>query len=175
MKGQPGGRPRRGLVWRLLPFGLLAVILLEFWVIIQVGSAIGVGWTLLALVADTVLGVWLVQLEGRRTLVQLVATSARGRIPSREIADGALVLLGGLLIMLPGFVLDVVGLVLVLPFTRPLARGAVQRAVAARTFAGMPFAGAAGAAGDDPTDTTRPRPPGTGPVVEGEVVEDDED
>lgn len=172
MNTSPGARPRRGVVRRLLPFAFLAVILLEFWVLIRIGSAIGVGWTLLALVADTMVGVWLVQLEGRRTLAQVVATSARGRVPSREIADGALVLLGGLIIMLPGFVLDVVGLVLVLPFTRPLVRGPLQRAVAARTFASMPFAGGMGA--PDPTDTTRPRPPGTGPVVEGEVVDDED-
>ena len=90
-------------------------------------------------------------------------------MPARELADGALILIGGTLMLTPGFVSDVFGLFFVLPFTRPLARGALSRVVARKL---VPHGG--GAPGPfAPGHARRPRPdrPDQGPVVRGDVVD----
>ncbi|KQY64880.1 MULTISPECIES: FxsA family protein [unclassified Nocardioides] len=157
--------PRR----RRLPGLLIAVLffgipLLEIYVLIQVGQVIGVGWTILLLIADSLLGAWLIKHEGARAMSAFSQALSSGRMPAKEIADGILVLSGGMLMLSPGFVLDIVGLLLVLPFTRPLARRGLSRFVAARLVTDLPFGG-----GND----KRPRPGSQGTVVEGEVVDDD--
>jgi UPF0716 protein FxsA len=105
---------------------LLGLPILEIWILIQIGSAIGIGWTLLLLIADAVLGAWIVRHEGRRAWAALQSAlrdaPASGRAPTKEVLDGALVLVGGTLLLAPGFVSDVFGLLCVLPFTRPLVR-----------------------------------------------------
>lgn len=166
-------RRRRVPLW-VLALLFLVIPLVEIYVLIQVGKVIGVGWTIVALIADSFLGGWLIKREGGRAFRQLGVALSEGRMPSREIADGILILLGGILMLSPGFVLDVFGLVLVLPFTRPVARGAMTRFVEARLVtsgAAGPF-GPFGAGGFPGAETTRPRPDGNGPVVEGEVVEE---
>ena len=80
-------------------------------------------WTILLLVADGVCGAWLVKREGGRAWRRCSeALGARRAMPATELADAALVLVGGTLLLTPGFVTDVFGLFCVLPFTRPLAR-----------------------------------------------------
>ena len=120
----------------LIALVFLAVPVLEVWLLIQVGSAIGFGWTLLLLIADAVLGAWLVRREGRRAWRALQAALREaprtGRIPGKEITDGALVLIGGTLLLTPGFATDVVGLVCILPVTRPLVRALLARLVTRR-------------------------------------------
>jgi UPF0716 protein FxsA len=78
-------------------------------------------------------------------------------MPARELADGALILIGGTLMLTPGFVTDAFGILLILPFTRPVARRLLTQVVTRRLLAGQ---------------TTRPGPGPGGPVVRGEVVED---
>lgn len=157
-----------------MPGWLLAVLfigvpLLELIVIVQIGQAIGVGWTILLLVADSIVGAWLLKREGRRALAALGGAFGSGRMPAREIADGMLILVGGVLMLTPGFLSDVLGIVCILPLTRPLARGALTRFVAARLVV-LPAGGIA--AGGVPPHAARPRPAGHGDVVQGEVVED---
>jgi UPF0716 protein FxsA len=154
-------------VW-LLAILFLGIPLLELYVLIQVGQVIGVGWTIVLLIADSLLGGWLIKREGARAFQALGSALSSGRMPAREIADGILVLAGGILMLSPGFVLDVLGLFLVLPFTRPVARKALTTFVAARLVTGAPFDR------HRPTgDDNRPRPRSGGPVVEGEIVDDD--
>ena len=84
----------------------VAVPVLEIWVILQVGQVIG-GWpTVLLLVLDSLLGVWLLRREGVRTWQALRDALAQARLPGRELADAALVLVGGTLLLTPGFVTD---------------------------------------------------------------------
>jgi UPF0716 protein FxsA len=106
----------------LLALAFLVVPLLEIYLIIQVGQAIGAAWTIALLVADSLLGAWLVRFEGRRAWAALQQALRSGRMPSRELADAALILVGGTLLLTPGFVTDVVGFFLLVPLTRPLAR-----------------------------------------------------
>src|SRR4051812_34798162 len=106
---------------------------------IQVSHVIGAGWTALLLVAVSVLGVWIVRREGGRAWRRLRETISAGRMPAREVADGALILLGGLLLITPGFVTDAIGLLLVLPPTRAAFRGVLTVWVGRRLLGGPAY------------------------------------
>ncbi len=100
----------------------IAVPIVEIYVIIQVGQAIGAIPTILLLILESFIGAWLLKREGRRAWRALTETIGRGQLPGRELADATLVLVGGTLLLTPGFVTDVFGFFFVLPFTRPIAR-----------------------------------------------------
>jgi UPF0716 protein FxsA len=159
---------RRGRLWRLLlVIGFVGVPLLEIFVLVQVGQVIGAWWTILLLIVASVFGTLLIRREGSRAWRALTEALQTGRMPAREIADGALILIGGTLMLTPGFVTDAFGVFLILPFTRPLARTALTRVVSRRLLgAGFPTAGPSGGGG-----TKRPGS-GGGTVIQGEVVED---
>lgn len=171
---------RRGrLAWVLVAL-FVVLPLVELYFLIQVGQVIGAWWTIALLVADSILGAWLVKREGRRTWAALREALASGRMPHRELADGALVLVGGTLLMTPGFVSDVAGIALVLPLTRPLFRRVLARVVAARLVTGVvgpgprqgrgfgfdTGSGPGFGPGAGPGNASRP-----GPVVRGDVVD----
>ncbi len=156
----------------LLLVAFLVVPIVELAVILQVGSSIGVLPTVALLLVVSVLGAALVRREGARTWRAFSSAVASGRAPAREVADGALVLLGGALLLTPGFVTDIVGLVAILPPTRAVARRALTRVVARRMTAAVlrgplrgPFPGRPGQPSGPPPGR------GTGRVVEGEVVD----
>jgi UPF0716 protein FxsA len=153
----PGGprRPRRRFPWGLLVAAFILVPIVEIYVIIQVGQVIGPWWTILLLVADSILGSWLVRREGRRAWQALTTALQSGRMPAKELTDGGLILVGGTLMVSPGFVTDIVGFALIVPVTRPLARRLLTRAVQRRLLAGQ-----------------RRGPGPDGPVVRGEVVDE---
>ncbi|TKV60669.1 FxsA family protein [Nakamurella flava] len=107
---------------------LLVYLILEIAVVLLVGSWIGVGWTLLALVASTVIGVLIARREGLRALGAL-----RGRGGGApELTDGLLIGLGGLLFVIPGFLSDLLGLILLLPPTRRAVRNRMLRGAGSR-------------------------------------------
>jgi UPF0716 protein FxsA len=151
-------RRRSGLMTAVLFTVFILVPLLEIYVIIQVGQVIGAWWTILLLVADSIFGTWLIRREGARAWRALREALERGRMPATELADGGLILVGGTLMLAPGFVTDGFGILLILPFTRPLFRGVLARMVARRVTV---------------LDTRRPGRGPEGPVVRGEVVDDD--
>lgn len=106
----------------LLAVAFLVVPLLELYLLIQVGQVIG-GWTTIAiLLLVSVTGAFLVRREGARTWRAFRLATSTGRVPAKEVADGALVLLGGALLLTPGFVTDVVGLACLLPPSRAVLR-----------------------------------------------------
>lgn len=133
------------MIRRWLPLLLVVLFvgmpILEIFVLIQVGQVIGAWWTVALLVADSVLGAWLVKREWRGAWRALQESIRSGRAPGRELVDAALVVVGGTLLLTPGFVSDVFGFFALLPFTRPIARRAiiafVTQRVAARTFIRM--------------------------------------
>jgi UPF0716 protein FxsA len=118
----------------LLPLVLLFIVvpIVEIYVIIQVGQAIGALWTIALLVADSVLGSVLMRSQGRAAWRRFNAAVGAGRIPAREVLDGVLVIFGGALLLTPGFVTDVFGLAFLLPPTRALIRRLLARRVGAR-------------------------------------------
>jgi UPF0716 protein FxsA len=113
---------RRNVPLAIIVALFVIVPIVEIYVIIQVGQAIGAIPTLLLLIVESLIGAWLVKREGRRAWQALRETIQTGQLPGKELADAALILIGGTLLLTPGFVTDVVGFFFVLPFTRPLAR-----------------------------------------------------
>jgi UPF0716 protein FxsA len=165
-----GARPRRRFPWWLLVAAFIVVPIVEIYVIIQVGQVIGAAWTILLLIADSIIGSWLIKHEGRRAWQALTVALQSGRMPAKELADGALILIGGTLMLSPGFVTDVFGIVLILPFTRPIARAILTRVVTRRLAAATIIGGP----GVRPPGSRPQGSPGPqGPVVPGEVIDDD--
>ena len=110
-------------------FALLLLIVwpvAELFVAIKVADAIGVLLTVILLLVSWPVGMWLTKAEGRAAWRRLSDAVAAGRPPGREVIDGALVLAGGILLIVPGFITDVLGLALLAP-TRALARTAIVR------------------------------------------------
>ena len=113
----------------------VVVPILELYVLIQIGSAIGVLPTIALLILDSVLGAALMRMQGRAVWLRFNRTLAEGRMPGREVMDGALVIFGGALLLTPGFLSDILGLVLLLPPTRALVRKALVARFAGRLVA----------------------------------------
>lgn len=157
---------RRGWLRPVLVAAFVLIPLAEIWAILQVGQLVGPWWTIALLVLDSFVGAWLIKREGSRAWRALREALQRGRMPARELADGALILIGGTLMLSPGFVLDIAGILLILPFTRPVARRLLTSVVERRLVAVPPFGGAAGFG-----DAHRPGPGPEGPVVRGDVVD----
>lgn len=162
--------------WVLLGFAALAIA--EITLLGWVSSRIGVGWTLAILLAEAVLGGVLVRYEGAKAWRSLAEAREDPEAIGARITDAALVLVGGVLLMLPGFVTDAVGLLCLLPPTRGLARLGVAAVLATVT---RPYRDQAdllraklqqdtvveGQTVEAPEQPTRPRPDDT--VIRGEI------
>jgi UPF0716 protein FxsA len=129
---------------------LLAATVIELMVLVAVGHAIGVLATIGLLILASLVGAALLRHEGARTLAAFVEALRTRRPPHQELLDGMLVAAAGVLIVLPGFVSDVLGLLLLLPPTRALVRRRILRSVSGRT----------------------PRRSAPGAVVQGEVIDE---
>jgi UPF0716 protein FxsA len=110
----------------------IVVPLAELYVILKVGDAIGALPTIALLAADSVLGSLLLRAQGRSVWRRFNETMAAGRVPHRELLDGVLVVFGGAFLITPGFLTDIVGLLLLLPPTRSVIRGIVARRLGRR-------------------------------------------
>ena len=100
-----------------MPFLLIFIVLplLELFVLIQVGSVIGAGWTVLLVILSAVLGVAVMRRQGMAALADLQSGMEDLRDPVRPIAHGVLIMLAGLLLIVPGFLTDAVGVALLIP------------------------------------------------------------
>ena len=110
--------------------------LAELYVILKVGDAIGAVPTILLLAADSVLGSVLLRAQGRSVWRRFNNALAEGKMPHREVIDGVLVIFGGAFLITPGFITDIVGLLLLLPPTRSLIRSQVVRRLGKRVAVG---------------------------------------
>ncbi|MQA10005.1 MAG: FxsA family protein [Pseudonocardiaceae bacterium] len=139
---------------------ILLYLIVEIAAVVAVASAVGLMWTLALLLGGAVLGSWLARREGGRAMRAVVAAANAGRAPHSEVTDSMLVGLGGLLILLPGFVSDALGILVLLPPTRGVLRSRWERSLEKRAD-GMRTArmGRHGVVVD-------------GEVVDGEVVDD---
>ena len=112
----------------LILVGLFIVVpIAELFVIIKVGELIGVWPTLALLLADALLGSLLLRHQGRGAWRRFNEALSERRFPGKEVADGVLIVIGGTLLLTPGFITDVVGLFFLVPPTRALARRALRR------------------------------------------------
>ena len=119
---------------RVFALALLFVVVpfVELYVILQVGHAIGVLNTLVLLLLVSITGAWLVKREGMGVLRRAQLQMQAGRVPGTELIDGALILFAGALLLTPGFVSDIVGVLLLLPPVRFALRGVARRRLASR-------------------------------------------
>lgn len=137
----------------------------ELYVIIKVGEAIGILPTLAILIADALLGSMLLRQQGRAAWRRFNAAIAEGRFPGREAADGVMIAVGGTLLLTPGFITDVFGLLLLIPPTRALVRHGLFRYLRRRVVVVGGAEGGYGSAQDRP-------PPGAQPYdLEGDARE----
>lgn len=104
----------------ILLFIVLPIV--ELYALIQVGQSIGVLPTIGLLILDSIVGAFLLRREGRSAWLRFNDAVRSGRVPARETLDGGLVILGGALLMTPGFVTDIFGLVMLVPPTRAVVR-----------------------------------------------------
>ena len=155
----------------MLPFLLFLFILVpiaELAVLIQVGQEIGVWWTIAILIADSVLGALLMRSQGRIAWRRFNEALQAARPPAREVLDGVLVIFGGALLLTPGFITDIFGLLFLIPPTRALVRGLLVKRFANRMIVAARSRASAG--------TTWPPRGGGGPGdVEGTAVDVDAD
>ena len=145
----------------LVLFVFLVLPIVEIFVAFQISDAIGGFATVMLLLGTSVLGGYIVRRSGSRAWAELQRAAAAGR-PPRDVVDGGIVLLGGLLLLVPGFVTDAVGVLLLVPWTRRLTRWIVAAAVARRIKVVRTVA------------RRRGRPSPYGDVIEGEVVSDED-
>ena len=162
------GAGRRRLIRVALVLVFVVLPIAEILVLIEVGHAIGPWPTVLLLVADAIVGSWLIKRQSFAAFRAVNHMLEQRRMPVRELADGALVVFGGALMFSPGFITDVLGVFLIAPPTRPIARRLLTAFLASRvTFAGPqdpPTGGYSASTADGVV---------VGEVV-GEVVEDPE-
>ena len=116
----------------ILAIAFIVVPLAELAVLIAVGDVIGLWPTLLLLLVVSVAGAWLAKREGLAAWRRFQLALADGRVPTVEVADGAMILLAGALLLTPGFLTDVAGVLLLLPPTRAMARRLAPRLAARR-------------------------------------------
>lgn len=129
---------------------LLAATLVELTVLVAVGHAIGFWATIALLILASLVGGALLRREGARTVAAFTQALRTRKPPHQELLDGMLIAAAGVLIVLPGFVSDVLGILLLLPPTRALVRQRILRSTPLRTPASF----------------------GSGSVIDGEVVDD---
>jgi UPF0716 protein FxsA len=112
-------------------------VIAEIFVVVKIAGAIGALATVLLLIASWPLGTWALRSQGAAAWRRLTAAVEQGRTPTREVVDGALVLLGGILLIVPGFITDAFGILLLAP-TRALLRPWLARHADSRLFARVP-------------------------------------
>ena len=125
---------------------LIIVPLLELWVIIEIGTLIGAWPTIAILLACSVAGAMLVKRESRSAWLRFTDVINSGRVPAKETADGALIVIAGALLLTPGFLTDFCGLMLLLPPVRAAVRNFALARVAGGGLKGFAFSAAASTA-----------------------------
>jgi UPF0716 protein FxsA len=106
--------------WLLI--GFIAVPVTEIALFALVGSAIGIWPTIALVVVTAFVGSWLVSQQGRATWIKLRAEIAQGAVPTVPLVHGAMILVAGALLLTPGFMTDVVGILLLIPSVREFLR-----------------------------------------------------
>jgi len=106
----------RGFPLILLLFILAPIA--EIWLMIDIGSEIGAGWTVLAIIATAIIGASLVRFQGIGVYTRLNQTASKGEIPAMEMIEGLFLFISGILLLLPGFITDALGFLMLIPALR---------------------------------------------------------
>ena len=115
-----------------MALAFLVVPFVELFVLIRTGQVIGVWWTILLVLAISLLGSWLVKREGWAAWRRITSRVQMGEVPGNELVDGGLILFAGALLLTPGFATDAFALVLLFPPMRAVVRRVVLRRLAAK-------------------------------------------
>ena len=151
----------------LLVLLFILVPIAELYVIIKVGEAIGLLPTVVLLIADALLGSMLLRQQGRAAWVRFNRALAENRLPHKEVFDGVLIIFGGALLLTPGFITDIFGLIFLIPPTRALVRAFASRMARRRMALGEAAAWTFGRATRPPRRRAAPgAPPPRGPKPE---------
>lgn len=134
----------------LLFTAFVVVPIAELYVFFRIADSVGFLETLAAVVVISATGAWLARHEGFQVVNRIQFDVAQRRVPTTALLDGALVLAGGLLLLTPGFLTDIVGVVLIFPLTRAPIRALIQRRFLLFVF---------GPTGKPPTGPPRSPPP----------------
>jgi UPF0716 protein FxsA len=157
-----------------MQFAFVAVLLLvaaEIFVVVTIAHLIGWALTVALLVASTLAGLWMVRIQGRRAWGALRGAVASGVVPGRELGDAALVVAGGALIAVPGFLTDVAGILAVAPLTRSVVRRAFDVIFFRPAAAAAVRAGSSATRARAGADQTQAAPPPAAKVIRGEVID----
>ena len=165
----------------LAKLALLFVLvpLLELFILIRLGGAIGLLPTLTLCVVTGVGGAWLARREGLRALWSFQARLAKGGLPGRSLMDGLCILVGGALLLTPGLLTDLLGFALLLPpsrrwlqkrMQRRIARGLADGSIRVTTLGANPGVGGASAWGFGSKSEPREEVPRSGPAP-GEIIQ----
>ena len=128
---------RLEMMFFLLLLLFLAVPLAEILVIVEVAQRTGIIETIALLLIVSILGAWLVKSEGMGVIRKIQFQLIQGQIPNKELLDGGLILIAGVLMLTPGFITDVVGLLLLFPLTRPIIRRLFFKRIVNQPFSAM--------------------------------------
>ncbi len=173
--------------FRYVAGAVLAALAVEIAAFVAVVRLVGLGWAVLLGLTTSVLGGWLLRREGARGLRRFREAAQQKRPPGREATDGLVGLIGALLLVVPGFVTDLIGALLVVPPLRWFARNRIERGAErfiTPTAAGS-FFGPRRARAGHPVPDPQAAPPSAGPqpwpaqqptrplVLEGEIIEPD--
>lgn len=115
------------MLFRILLVLFIVVPAIELWGLISVGKVIGPWWTVALVILTGFVGAWLAKQQGLQVMRMLQLQMSRGQMPGETLIDGALVLSGGLMLLMPGFFTDIVGILFLLPYTRMIVRHLVKR------------------------------------------------
>lgn len=110
------------MMFRILIVLFIVVPAIELWGLIAVGKVIGPWWTVALVILTGVVGAWLAKQQGLQVFRLVQLQLSRGQMPTETLIDGVLVLIGGILLMTPGFFSDAIGLILLIPYTRMIIR-----------------------------------------------------
>ncbi len=152
---------------------LLAVPLIELFVLIEVGSEIGAVPTITLTILTAVVGAWLMRTQGVSTMQRAQQSMAVGQLPEKEMLEGVFIFIGGLFLLIPGFITDALGFLFLVPaFRQSLANNFVAQQK--KKFHGNVYETEwqRGSGSADERPSIKYRNQADGDVIEGEIVDD---
>lgn len=174
--------PVRVRIFPILMTLFLVIPIIEIYLLIQVGGYIGVLPTIALVVLTAVIGASLLKSQGSQTYMRFNQSLSQGRVPANEILEGVALLIGGALLLTPGFFTDLIGFFCLLPFTRrPVVTFIVNRFNPMANMSGMSGMNAGGfgqppsSSPSSSSSSSNPSGNGSGNVIEGEVTRRPED
>lgn len=157
------------MAFPIIFFLFIAMPVLEIFLLIQVGSAIGALATIAIVIFTAILGTWMLRAQGLSTLARAQNRLSGGEVPAFEMMEGLALAVGGALLLTPGFVTDAIGFACLLPFTRSLLVRGLSKRVKVGAVGGGFSASATSASADRRSPYGRAEP--SKPEIDGDVIE----